>query len=229
MRESKSPRKTGTIIIGVLAVLILVAGYWGLKEFTPLSRRTASVKNGWNLILVNHNYYVPDNYEIELTVLANGQKVDARIYPELQDMFDNARADGVHPVVISGFRTQEKQQSLFDQQIAVYRAEDYSAEESRRLAQTSVALPGTSEHQLGLAVDIGADPSKSTIDEVYAWFAQNAHLYGFILRYAQDKTDITGIIYEPWHFRYVGKEAAKEITLQGVCLEEYIDALGGAG
>lgn len=88
-----------------------------------------------------------------------------------------------------------------------------------------VAIPGTSEHQIGIAVDINADKTINSSDAVYTWLAENAHKYGFIKRYPSDKTDITGVINEPWHYRYVGKEAAKEIYSQGICLEEYIDEL----
>ena len=93
------------------------------------------------------------------------------------------------------------------------------------LAGKNVAVPGTSEHQLGIAVDINADEEKSKPDEVYNWLAENAHKYGFINRYPSDKTEITGIIYEPWHYRYVGRDAAEEIYKSGLCLEEYIETL----
>ena len=89
-----------------------------------------------------------------------------------------------------------------------------------------MAEPGTSEHELGLAIDINADLDRSTSDEVYGWLAQNAWKYGFVLRYPADKTDITGIDYEPWHYRYVGQEAAKEMHKKGLCLEEYLGAAG---
>ena len=81
---------------------------------------------------------------------------------------------------------------------------------------------GRSEHQLGLAVDINGDELHSSNDEVYSWLAENAYKYGFILRYPEGKSDITGIEYEPWHYRYVGKEAAAEIFSRSICLEEYL-------
>lgn len=90
------------------------------------------------------------------------------------------------------------------------------------MASEWVAAPGTSEHQLGIAVDINADKTKSTNDEVYTWLAEHAREYGFILRYPKDKENVTGTGYEPWHYRYVGKEAAKEIWQEGCCLEEYV-------
>lgn len=92
----------------------------------------------------------------------------------------------------------------------------------KKMASEWVAAPGTSEHQLGIAVDINADKTKSTNDEVYTWLAEHAWEYGFILRYPKDKENVTGTGYEPWHYRYVGKEAAKEIWQEGCCLEEYV-------
>lgn len=88
-----------------------------------------------------------------------------------------------------------------------------------------VALPGTSEHQLGLAVDINADTSKCSRDDVYNWLLENSYKYGFIQRYPSGKTSITGVANEPWHYRYVGKEAAEEIHQSGLCLEEYVENL----
>ncbi len=177
----------------------------------------------WSLILVNGWNTIPDDYEVDLTQLSNGQSVDTRIYPSLQAMFDAARANRIYPVVASGYRTAEYQQSLLDEKVKEYKRQGYSAAKAQELAEESVAAPGTSEHQLGIAVDINADPDKSTGDEVYEWLHKNSYKYGFIIRYPSDKTDITGTIYEPWHYRYVGVEAATEIYTQSICLEEYLE------
>ena len=155
--------------------------------------------------------------------LSNGQKVDSRIYPYLQEMFDAARKDGIYPVVWEGYRTYEEQQKILDDKIKAYINEGYSQSRAERTAKEWVALPGTSEHQLGIAVDINADKSKSSNDEAYTWLAANAHNYGFILRYPQGKQEITGTSYEPWHYRYVGVDAAREIYERGICLEEYFE------
>lgn len=213
-----------------LIILCMMAGKVLNSDFTllPLDNIThhvASEDNGWNLILVNRNSYIPDDYKVELTELSNGEKVDSRIYPELQEMFNDARAQGYGLFVREGYRTQEEQQQLLDEKIEAYENEGKSKYEAKKLAEQWVAIPGTSEHQLGIAVDINADTTKSSSDDVYSWLAENAHKYGFIKRYPSDKTDITGVINEPWHYRYVGKEAALEIYSQGMCLEEYIDTL----
>ena len=213
-----------------LIILCMMAGKVLNSDCTllPLDNIThhvASEDNGWNLILVNRNSYIPDDYKVELTELSNGEKVDSRIYPELQEMFNDARAQGYGLFVREGYRTQEEQQQLLDEKIEAYENEGKSKSEAKKLAEQWVAIPGTSEHQLGIAVDINADTTKSSSDDVYKWLEENAHTYGFIKRYPSNKTDITGVINEPWHYRYVGKEVASEIYSQGICLEEYIDTL----
>lgn len=214
-----------------LIILCMMAGKVLNSDFTLLSldnitHHVASEDNGWNLILVNRDSYIPDDYQVELTELSNGKKVDSRIYPELQEMFNDARAQGYGLFVREGYRTQEEQQQLLDEKIEAYENEGKSKSEAKKLAEQWVAIPGTSEHQLGIAVDINADTTKSSRDDVYNWLEENAHTYGFIKRYPSNKTDITGVINEPWHYRYVGKEAASKIYSQGICLEEYIDTLG---
>ena len=200
------------------------AGYLTTDTLSKALEENKTI-NGWNLILVNHDNYIPADYKVQLTELSNGKKVDSRIYPELQEMFDDARAQGYSLFVREGYRTQEEQQQLMNEKIEAYENEGKSKSEAKKLAEQWVAIPGTSEHQLGIAVDINADTTKSSSDDVYKWLEENAHTYGFIKRYPSNKTDITGVINEPWHYRYVGKEVASEIYSQGICLEEYIDTL----
>lgn len=138
-------------------------------------------------------------------------------------MFDIAKADGVYPVVASAYRTTEKQQSLMDNKIRDYKSEGYSQQKAITKAEEWVAIPGTSEHQLGISVDINADGIHSAGHEVYEWLNQNAYKFGFIRRYPPNKTEITGVINEPWHYRYVGVKAATEMYIRGVCLEEYLE------
>ncbi len=185
----------------------------------------ADVSQGWNLILVNKDYRIPDNYNVELMELSNGEKVDSRIYPELQEMFDAARASGLELFVREGYRTQEEQQEIMEDKIRAYQEEGYSKKEAKELAEKYVAVIGTSEHQLGLSVDINADTTKCSSEAVYGWLDENAYKYGFIKRYPADKITITGINNEPWHYRYVGRDAAKEMEEKGMCLEEYVEWL----
>lgn len=228
----------GLVVVILLVGALFVSGLGGALDSVPslhtLAAGTVSLdsaapeaaacgEGAWSLLLVNRDSPLPDGYQVELTHLSNGQSVDKRIYPALQAMFDAARTQGVYPVVASGFRTAEKQQSLLDEKIAAFEAQGDSPAQARENAEDWVALPGTSEHQTGLAVDINADGIHSAGREVYRWLNQNAYRYGFILRYPSDKTGITGISNEPWHYRYVGVTAAAEIRRQNLCLEEYLN------
>lgn len=189
------------------------------------NKEFATEQNGWNLILVNQDYYIPEDYKVELESFDNGEAVDYRIYEALQEMFNDAKDDDVYMFVAEGYRTQKEQQELMDEKVEEYQERFLVEFLAKWQAKRWVAIPGTSEHQLGLAVDINADISKSSSQEVYSWLAKNAHEYGFIQRYPADKTEITGISYEPWHYRYVGEDVASEIYEEGICLEEYIQKL----
>ena len=181
-----------------------------------------------NLRLVSAAHPLPEDFTApELTQLRNRQAIDKRVYPALQRMMDDARAAGLQPLICSSYRTRATQERLFQNKIERLVKQGCSREEAETLAAQWVARPGTSEHEAGLAVDI-VDTSYQILDEqqeqtpVQQWLMAHCADYGFILRYPSDKSDLTGIGYEPWHYRYVGEEAAKEITEQGVCLEEYL-------
>ena len=140
-----------------------------------------------------------------------------------QQMFDDARSQGIYPVGGFGISDGSGPGTDHGGEGSGISRPGVQPEEAQQEAQNWVALPGTSEHQLGSAVDINADGIHSYGDEVYAWLNENSWRYGFIQRYPLDKTDITGISYEPWHYRYVGEQAAREIYERGICLEEYLE------
>ncbi len=210
-------------VVAVVYLLLVLSNLIGDIYSRLGNTHTIAVSGGWNLVVVNRWNELPEDYDIELMELSNGQKIDERIYPYLQEMFDAARVEGIYPIVREGYRTEEEQQAIFDEKVQAYINEGYSRSRAERTAKEWVALPGTSEHQLGIVVDINADKSKCSNDEVYEWLAENAHEYGFILRYPQGKTEITGTSYEPWHYRYVGVEVANEIYKRNICLEEYFE------
>ena len=206
------------VMVYLLLILFqLIADAYSRLRFT----HNIPVSEEWNLIVVNRWNVLPEDYSVELMELSNGQKIDSRIYPALQEMFDAARAERIYPIVREGYRTAEEQQEILDEKIQIYINQGYSQSRAERTAKEWVALPGTSEHQLGIAVDINADKPKCSNEEVYVWLAENAYKYGFILRYPLGKQEITGTSYEPWHYRYVGAEAAQEIYKKQICLEEY--------
>ena len=194
---------------------------------------TDTVVSDWNLILVNSTHFVNQDYisNIKLTKLRNGQAVDERCYPDLQRMMDDCRKEGYSPIICSSFRTNQKQRVLYKKQVAIYMSQGLSEQEAKAEAAKSVAIPGTSEHELGLAVDIADINNQNLVSgmesqPVQQWLMENCWKYGFILRYPPDKSDITGIVYEPWHYRYVGYGAAKYIYENNLTLEEYLEAIG---
>ena len=181
------------------------------------------------LLLVNPWTPLPAGHTITVTQLRGGQAIDQRCYPALQAMMDACRAEGHQPVICSSYRPHNKQEALFANKVQRLMAAGYDAEEADQKAATVVARPGTSEHELGLAVDI-VDASYQHLDEqqestpVQQWLMEHCWEYGFILRYPNGKSDLTGIIYEPWHYRYVGVETAQALRESGQCLEEYLQA-----
>ena len=179
------------------------------------------------LTLVNPWNPLPEDWEVDLVTLSDGRQIDSRCYDALQEMMDACREAGYDPLICSAYRTQETQQSLYDNKVARLEAEGRTHEQALEEAGTVVAVPGTSEHQLGLAVDIVDVNNQNLTDEqektpTQKWLMANSWRYGFIHRYPNSKSDVTGIIYEPWHYRYVGNDAAQEIFNRGITLEEYL-------
>ena len=184
-------------------------------------------RDEWYMLLVNRWNPLPDDYPITLHDLGNGESVDERIYPYLQQMFDAAIEEGYNPVVVSGYRTSEYQENLFQNELSKYMNYGMGYDEAYEAARQWVALVGTSEHQAGLAVDINAARGNGLNysernQQIWAWLKEHCAEYGFILRYPEGKTEITGIQYEPWHFRYVGVEAAQYIMENEITFEEFL-------
>ena len=187
-------------------------------------------QKSWNLVLVNKWNEMEAGYEPELTEVAAGHRVDSRIAESLMNMIRGAKKAGYAIYILSSFRDMEKQISLYNAEVDKWLWAGYSQEAAEEKAGTIVAFPGTSEHHLGLAVDLVSSEHVKLDQDAektkgYQWLVKNCHEYGFILRYPNNASDITGIIYEPWHFRYVGVEAATEIMEKGITLEEYLSGL----
>ena len=184
------------------------------------------------LTLVNPWNKVPEGYEVEIENITAEQAVDVRCIEDLRHMVLDCYMAGANPYICSSYRTQEMQEYLFENKVMRVMAEGYGAEFAPDIAAQSVAVPGTSEHQLGLAVDIVDEyfPNLNKWQEytyTQQWLIKHSWEYGFILRYPNGTTDITGIIYEPWHYRYVGKDVAAEIHELGITFEEYIESRRG--
>ena len=187
-------------------------------------------KEDWKIMLINKQHPIPEEYEFTLATIKGSMKCDERIIPELQQMMQEAKKDGVILVIRSPYRDYERQIYLFNRKVKGYMKKKMSYLESYRTTAQAVTIPGASEHQAGLALDITSD-SYSTLTQGFAdtkageWLAEHSFEYGFILRYPEGKEDITGISFEPWHFRYVGKTAAKYMYDHELTLEEFTTLL----
>ena len=197
------------------------------KVKTNQNKSANSVVKDELLTLVNFENTIPKDWKVDLVQLNNGQSVDRRIYDDLIAMLQAAKSEGLNPLICSSYRTNEKQEQLYQNKVSEYLSQGYSKVEASDKAAFWVARPGTSEHQLGLAVDIVSTKNQrldrsqeNTVEQ--QWLIQNSWKYGFVLRYPTNKNSITGVGYEPWHYRYVGKEHAKKINELGACLEEYV-------
>lgn len=199
----------------------------GQEEDTP-SISTGLQNNTWSLQLVNSTHAMEEDYVPELVEIENGYQVDERIADALNEMLAACRKEGLNPWICSAYRSVKRQQTIYNNSVKKYKKQGYSEAKAKAKTEESIAVPGTSEHGLGLAVDIVSkkyqilDKKQETTKEA-KWLKENCYKYGFIVRYPEGKEKITGIIYEPWHYRYVGVEAAEEIMKNGLCLEEYLE------
>ena len=231
MKKRKKRRKVriGAVVL-LLAVFALIAAI-GITSVRRLLEKTKNrppkqISDDWRLVLVNYENPVPEDYTFTLIELRNDQAVDERIYPDLQAMFDDARSEGISIIVTSSYRSYEDQVEIMERFIRDFENQGYSHEEAKEKAEAQVNRPGYSEHQLGIGIDINSeDSSVQSSDHAWRWLHENAWKYGFIQRYPADKTEITHVINEPWHYRYVGKEAAQIMTENNWCLEEYLETL----
>lgn len=234
-----------TIIIALLELFLLLTAVYCIVHMAggkaddhdakkaaeaDLEERRADL-GSWNLILVNRWNEIPEGFDVRTADISEEYSIDSRVKGELMAMLADCREAGCDPVICSAYRTHETQESLYEQEAQTYIYEEgMDEEEAYEKAGESVAVPGTSEHECGLAVDI-IDEDYQMLDkkqentDTQKWLMSHCQDYGFILRYPSGRTDTTGIIYEPWHYRYVGKNHAKVIMKEGICLEDYLKEL----
>ena len=201
----------------------------GAGEDAALAERMKEFEDGipWNMTLVNAENPMQEGYVPELAEVENGYSVDARIAEDLNAMLAAARADGCQPQICSAYRSVEKQVQVFNDTVNSWINQGSSFWDAYQRTTQEVALPGTSEHGIGLAVDIVSNQyaeldAKQAETKEAQWLQEHCYEYGFILRYPPEKQSLTGIIYEPWHYRYVGREMAQKIKESGLTLEEYL-------
>lgn len=239
------------IALGVMTVLYITKGSGNNSGDNSANEQNSSVVSleptpeqkavmalaedldNWNLRLVNSKSPLPNGFTVETAKIEAsyardvGMLYDAKAVSYLNQMCAAAEKDGINLLVISSHRTNARQTVLYNNQVNKQKANhpEMSDDEVKKLAATISAYPGTSEHEVGLAVDFNSVEESFENTPEFQWLKTNAAEYGFILRYTKEKQDITGVIYEPWHYRYVGQKHAKKINELGYCLEEYIDYL----
>ncbi|RRK34894.1 D-alanyl-D-alanine carboxypeptidase family protein [Schaedlerella arabinosiphila] len=187
----------------------------------------SSKEDSWSLVLINEENPLDTAYIPELEAVREGSFVDVRIVEDAKKMLEDAEKEGLNMYIVSAHRDYETQREVFNTTMTEWISKGSTPLEAYEETKKSVAVPGTSEHASGLAMDITSgqygelDDKQAETDEA-KWLAANCWKYGFILRYPLDKSDVTGIVFEPWHYRYVGKDAAKEIMEKDITLEEYL-------
>lgn len=199
---------------------------------SPLAEKPGTFENptiiktdeeNWQLTLVNSYYRIPNDYEPDLVyVCGSSERLDKKVAEHYEKMYEAAKADGVTLTPCSGYRSYELQERNYNNKIAFYESQGYSNKDAKVKAATIIMPPGSSEHNLGYAMDIVCVDEWFEDTEEFKWLTENAADYGFIMRYPKDKQDITRVIYEPWHWRYVGVETAKALKSSGLVLEEYL-------
>ena len=186
------------------------------------------------LILVNPTHYIPDDYEVNLVTVQGKYKLDEKAAEHAIELLAAAKKAGYDMQLCSAYRTVKKSEELYQRQIKKFLSAGYSQADAEKEAAKWVAPPGTSEHHTGLAMDLVSSDYWGQYSDLehdydkfdsFKWMYANCAEYGFVLRYPEDKQDITGITYEPWHYRYVGVDAAKYIMENGLCLEEYLEEI----
>lgn len=188
----------------------------------------SAIKEVWekdpDLLLVNWKYSLPENYNVNLTDKFDVE-IDERLAEPYRKMSAAAKSDGVTLWISSAYRAPKLQAELLEREIEQNKKRGMTDEEAKQAAVAAVAEPGHSEHNTGLAIDVNGVRPEFENENGYKWLQQHAADYGFILRYPKDKEALTKIMYEPWHYRYVGVENAQKMKQLGMCLEEYVDYL----
>lgn len=188
--------------------------------------KSDNIDLGWELVLVNSNNKIPEDYEFELEYIDANRQFDSRAIGYLKEMLIAAKNDSITNLwAQSTYRSIETQEGVFNDKVKQYMRQGMSEEEARKLTERSINKPGYSEHNLGLSVDFNYVNNDFENTKAFKWLNENAENYGFILRYKEEKEDITNVKYEPWHWRYVGKENAIKMNELDMCLEEYVEYL----
>jgi D-alanyl-D-alanine carboxypeptidase len=198
----------------------------GSQTAEPPPEPLPEIDNEWALWLVNARNPLPADFDPDLTHIGdfdgNRRYLDSRAAPYALDMIAAAREDGITLTLVSSYRSIERQAINFEVYFNNTVAGGRSRAEAFDYTASKIAVPGTSEHNAAIAIDFNLIEERFDRTEAFRWLSENAHKFGFILRYPKDSTDITGVIYEPWHWRFAGLYHAEQIRESGLTLEEYI-------
>ena len=192
------------------------------------SSRESADTGEWNLRLVSKTNMLPEDFEPNLAAIDNSftngssLKFDKRALENLEDMMQAAKDADLNLYIASGYRSIGTQAGLYNNKIKQFKSTGLSEEEAEKQASAIVFPPGASEHNLGLAVDFNEVEETFANTDEFKWLQKNAAKYGFIMRYGKEQQNITGAVWEPWHYRYVGQDAAEEIERREITLEEYL-------
>lgn len=206
----------------------------GAQQSALTAAQAQAILDDPRMILVSRTHKMPEDYSIETKECGSATAINKTLQTEAADAFLSMQAaaakDGVDVRMQSGYRSVSYQKKLYDNKTQYYRDKGLSEAAAREKAATIVNPPGCSEHNCGLAADLNS-PEHTTLDTGFAdtaafrWLCENAEQYGFILRYPKEAESVTGITYEPWHWRYVGAENAALLNQSGLCLEDAIAVL----
>lgn len=224
MRKKKKKISSKVILIIIFIGILVFLHQEGYIQFETyaINTNTMEVEDNMNIVLVNGTNKIPDDYIANL-VEYNGKLVDSSIINDLDNMFKDAKKDGVNLKINTAYRDKEEQQDIYDRRIKAYKNEGMTDKAAIEKTNSEVQKPGYSEHETGLAIDFSNPSNPEDNEPMWEWLNANSYKYGFILRYPKDKIDITKVSNEEWHYRYVGKDIAKEMENTGECLEEYIN------
>lgn len=224
MRKKKKKISSKVILIIIFIGILVFLHQEGYIQFETyaINTNTMEAEENMNIILVNRINKIPDDYKANL-VEYKGYLVDNSIVSELDKMFKDAKKDGVNLKINTAYRDKEEQQDIYDRRIKAYKNEGMTDKAAIEKTNSEVQKPGCSEHETGLAIDFSNPSNPEDNEPMWEWLNANSYKYGFILRYPKDKIDITKVSNEEWHYRYVGKDIAKEMENTGECLEEYIN------
>lgn len=238
---------TACAIILLAIILIVVGCTKGCKNDTPVETTAATVSSAettvateppaptftyrasdWMLILVDEEHPLDESFSVELSSLRSGAKVNSQCMDNLQEMFDDCREAGLDPKVLSAYISATDQEKQFETKVSELMSIGYTQELAEKEAQKKVSSPNCSEYQTGLALDIVNADIKTVVGTDFSdckelqWLRENSWKYGFVERYTEAQAARMGKDYEPWHYRFVGKDAAKDMYENDYCLEELV-------